>query len=80
MRRDKGEVRKEKCEGGKKDKEEQEGHTDQQVAPPKNILDPSYSSDYTAPFHNSIISDPTLICLTNYLERGVEHVWWIVVY
>lgn len=51
-------------EGTRRKEEEQKGHTDQQVAPPKYTSDPSSSSDYTEPFHNSIILGPTLIDLS----------------
>jgi len=55
---------------GREKKEEGEktggrrGHTNLQAAHPKYTYYPSFSSDYTEPFHNSITSDPTSIALS----------------
>jgi hypothetical protein len=67
--REKAEGKRRKEEGGRKRKRKRKrkkkrGHTNQQAAPPKYISNPSFSSDYTVPFHNSITSDPTLIDLS----------------
>jgi hypothetical protein len=71
--REKAEGKRRQEEGGRKKEEgrrrrrrrkEEMGHTSQQVAPPKNISNPSFSSDYTVPFRNSIILGPTLIDLS----------------
>jgi hypothetical protein len=66
-KRRKSRTRKKK-QGKRKEEEEEEedekGHTNQQVVPPKNISNPSFSLDCTVPFRNSTISDPTLIDLS----------------
>jgi hypothetical protein len=64
-KRKKRKKRKRKWKRKEEEEEEKEkGHANQQVAPPKYISNPSFSSDYTVPFRNSIILDPTLIDLS----------------